>query len=88
MATSPQVNTTTGEIVDEIQIRPFAELLTMLDHGQAHAEASRALHDLVAAVRDVRLHRLEGGVQVVLPDLDRRDQAGQALGWGHVCLLR
>jgi hypothetical protein len=52
MATSPQVDTTTGEIVDEIQIRPFAELLTMLDHGQAHAEASRALHDLVAAVRD------------------------------------
>ena len=52
MATSPQVNTTTGEIVDEVQVRPFAELLTMLDHGQAHAEASRALHDLVAAVRD------------------------------------
>lgn len=52
MATSPKVDTTTGEIIEEIQIRPFAELLTMLDHGAAHAEASRALHDLVAAVRD------------------------------------
>lgn len=40
----------TGEI-DE-QIRPFAELLTVLDHGAAHAEASRVLHDLTNAVTD------------------------------------
>jgi hypothetical protein len=44
------VDPKTGEL-DE-QIRPFAELLTILDRGAAHAEASRALHDLVAAVRD------------------------------------
>lgn len=40
----------TGEVIDGPQIRPFAELLTTLDHGAAHAEASRALHDLVQAV--------------------------------------
>jgi hypothetical protein len=45
------VDTGTGEVLDE-QVRPFAELLTVLDHGAAHAEASRQLHDLVAAVRD------------------------------------
>lgn len=44
-------NTRTGEVLDE-QVRPFAELLTILDKGTAHAEASRALHDLVAAVAD------------------------------------
>lgn len=42
----------TGEVTDDLPVRPFAELLTILDHGVAHAEASRVLHDLVAAVRD------------------------------------
>jgi len=42
----------TGEVIDGPQIRPFAELLTTLDHGAAHAEASRVLHDVVTAVRD------------------------------------
>jgi len=42
----------TGEVIDGPQIRPFAELLTLLDHGAAHAEASRVLHDLSNAVRD------------------------------------
>ena len=51
MATTT-VDLSTGELTDEPQVRPFAELLTVLDHGNAHAEASRALHDLVAAVRD------------------------------------
>jgi hypothetical protein len=46
------VDLTTGEVTAEPQVRPFAELLTVLDHGAAHAEASRAMHDLVAAVRD------------------------------------
>lgn len=47
------VDPKTGEILeDDKQIRPFAELLTILDRGSAHAEASRALNDLVAAVRD------------------------------------
>jgi hypothetical protein len=49
----PGVNPKTGEILDEDkQIRPFAELLTILDRGEAHAEASRGLNDLVAAVND------------------------------------
>jgi hypothetical protein len=49
----PIANRETGEVLDEErQIRPFAELLTMLDRGTAHAEASRGLADLVAAVRD------------------------------------
>lgn len=46
------VNPDTGEISDDEHIRPFAEILTVLDHGTAHAEASRTLHDLIAAVRD------------------------------------
>lgn len=50
--TPRNVDPNTGEISDEEHVRPFAELLTLLDHGAAHAEASRALHDLVAAVRD------------------------------------
>lgn len=49
----PGVNPRTGEVLDEDkQIRPFAELLTILDRGEAHAEASRGLNDLVAAVND------------------------------------
>jgi hypothetical protein len=50
MATA-NVDLSTGEVTDEPQVRPFAELLTVLDHGAAHAEASRLLHDLVAAVQ-------------------------------------
>lgn len=50
--TPPNVNPDTGEISDDEHLRPFAELLTILDHGSAHAEATRALHDLVAAVAD------------------------------------
>jgi hypothetical protein len=42
----------TGELPDE-RVQPFAELMTLLDKGEVHAEASRALHDLVAAVADV-----------------------------------
>lgn len=46
-------DTKTGEVLDEDQqVRPFAELLTVLDHGSAHAEASRCLHDLTNAVAD------------------------------------
>jgi hypothetical protein len=49
----PIANRETGEVLDdERQIRPFAELLTMLDRGTAHAEASRGLVDLIASVRD------------------------------------
>jgi len=49
----PIANRETGEVLDdERQIRPFAELLTMLDRGTAHAEASRGLADLIASVRD------------------------------------
>lgn len=50
MTTIQTHNLDTGEVVDGPQIRPFAELLTTLDHGAAHAEASRGLHDLVQAV--------------------------------------
>jgi hypothetical protein len=51
--TDPIADPRTGEVLDdERQIRPFAELLTILDRGEAHAEASRGLADLVAAVRD------------------------------------
>jgi hypothetical protein len=46
------VNTRTGEISDR-HVRPFAELMTLLDGGTAHAEASRALNDVVSAVRDL-----------------------------------
>lgn len=49
----PGVDPQTGEIVNEAHYRPFAELLTTLDQGAAHAEASRALHDLVASVQAV-----------------------------------
>jgi hypothetical protein len=42
----------TGEVLDDRHVRPFAELLTVLDGGDVHAEASRALADLTAAVRD------------------------------------
>lgn len=53
MSSTPIADPRTGEIPDgEGQIRPFAELMTMLDHGTVHAEASRGLHDLTAAVRD------------------------------------
>lgn len=49
----PIANRETGEVLaEDRQIRPFAELLTILDRGAAHAEASRGLADLVAAVRD------------------------------------
>jgi hypothetical protein len=49
----PGVDPRTGEILDDDkQILPFANLLTIIDRGEAHAEASRALNDLVAAVRD------------------------------------
>jgi hypothetical protein len=49
----PIANRETGEVLaDDRQIRPFAELLTMLDRGTAHAEASRGLADLIASVRD------------------------------------
>lgn len=51
-STPKNVDPNTGEITDDEHIRPFAELLTILDHGAAHAEASRALHDLVSAVQD------------------------------------
>lgn len=51
--TPPIANKQTGEVLgDDRQIRPFAELLTMLDSGTAHAEASRGLADLIASVRD------------------------------------
>lgn len=51
--TTKTLDLATGEIHDDgEQVRPFAELLTVLDHGAAHAEASRVLHDLVNAVRD------------------------------------
>lgn len=49
-AVPPGVDPDTGEIVNEAHFRPFAELLTTIDQGSAHAEASRSLHDLVAAV--------------------------------------
>lgn len=53
MTDDPIANKETGEVLDdERQIRPFAELLTMLDRGTAHAEASRGLADLIASVRD------------------------------------
>lgn len=44
----------TGEILDddEGRVQPFAELITLLDRGTVHAEASRVLHDLTAAVAD------------------------------------
>jgi len=48
-------DTATGEVLGENeneQIRPFAELLTILDRGSVHAEASRCLHDLTNAVAD------------------------------------
>jgi hypothetical protein len=45
------VDAVTGEITDEPQIRPFAELLTLIDRGAAHAEASEALHTLIASVQ-------------------------------------
>lgn len=48
----PIADPRTGEVLDE-QVRPFAEMLTILDQGKAHAEASRALRDLVAAVADI-----------------------------------
>ena len=53
MTDTPIADPRTGEVLDDQrQVRPFAELLTILDRGTAHAEASRALNDLVAAVRD------------------------------------
>lgn len=51
--TDPIANRQTGEVLDdERQIRPFAEILTSLDRGTAHAEASRGLADLIASVMD------------------------------------
>jgi hypothetical protein len=47
----PNLNLQTGELTDEVQIRPFAEMLTILDRGEAHAAASRGLHDLIGAVQ-------------------------------------
>lgn len=54
MTNIPIADTQTGEIPsgEGEHFRPFAELLTILDHGAAHAEASRALHDLTNAVVD------------------------------------
>lgn len=52
-AVPPGIDPTTGEITNEAHFRPFAELLTTIEQGEAHAEASRALHDLVSAVMDV-----------------------------------
>jgi hypothetical protein len=54
VTTTPIADTKTGEIPPEDgeHFRPFAELLTILDHGAAHAEASRVLHDLTNAVVD------------------------------------
>ena len=52
----PGVDPDTGEILHDdpdVHIRPFAQMLTILDHGAAHDEASRSLHDLVSAVRDL-----------------------------------
>ncbi len=57
------VDLSTGEVTDDIPVRPFAELMMLLDHGVAHAEASRALHDLVAAVRDAGK---KGSMSIVL----------------------
>jgi hypothetical protein len=57
----------TGEVLNDDgsdeHFRPFAELLTILDRGAAHAEASRALHDLTAAVRDTGR---KGSMSIVL----------------------
>lgn len=50
------VDPTTGEVKhddEEVHVRPFAEMLTILDRGAAHAEASRGLHDLVASVQAI-----------------------------------
>jgi len=41
----------TGEVIDGPQIRPFAELLTTLDHGAAHAEASRKTSSATSQAR-------------------------------------
>lgn len=52
----PGVDPATGEITHddaEVHVRPFAEMLTILDRGAAHDEASRSLHDLIAAVVDL-----------------------------------
>jgi hypothetical protein len=59
----PGVDAITGEITDEPQIRPFAEMLTLLDRGTAHAEASRGLHTLIAAVQTVGR---KGGITITI----------------------
>ena len=87
----------TGEVLDdEQQIRPFAELLHVLDRGAAHAEASRALHDLVAAVADtgkvgtmtltVKLAPLKGSTEQIMVEArvaskPPKSDPGAALFW-------
>lgn len=46
------VNERTGEVIDDPQIRPFADFLRDLDAGRTHDKMSEALWDLVARVRD------------------------------------
>jgi hypothetical protein len=46
-----RVNPTTGEIVDNPLLRPFADWLQEQARGQAHQELTEALWDLVQAVQ-------------------------------------
>lgn len=46
------VNPRTGEVVDDPQIRPFADFLRDQSQGRTHDELSEALWDLVSRVRD------------------------------------
>lgn len=46
------VNTKTGEVIDDDQIRPFADWLREQAKGKSHDELGEALHDLVARVQE------------------------------------
>ena len=58
----------------EVQVRPFAELLTLFDRGAVHTEASEQLHNLIGAVQSMGK---EGSMTIaikVAPMKGTRDQ--------------
>lgn len=52
MAERRHINERTGDVIDDPQIRPFADFLRDLAGGTTHDELSEAIWDLAARVRD------------------------------------
>ena len=72
--TQPKVNPRTGEIDEDVLVRPFADWLREQSGGRSHDELSEALHDLVARVKDTSK---KGSLQftVTVAPFDKHDDA-------------